>query len=462
MGGIFVITSSHMQTNHMPAPHITPSAWLPPFFLGLLLHALLSPPTGALCGESNPSVSLKLHASGFTSPVAFAPLNDGQGTMVVADQVGTLSLVNSAGIQRGQPFLSITDRITKLNAGFDERGILGFASHPDFLRTGKIYVYYSAPLDAHADQEWDHTSRISEFSVYEDDPELVDPRSERILLTFDQPYFNHNAGALAFGPQDGFLYIATGDGGNANGRGLGHSDIGNSQDLSNLLGKILRIDVHQGQPYAIPSDNPFQGADQRAEIYAIGLRNPWRMSFDRGGSHELFVADIGQNLFEEVNLITKGGNYGWNIREGRHCFDPDSPRSAPEACSQTDVRGQALVDPIIEYKNLNAFRGEPDAYGISVTGGYVYRGSKLKGLEGTYIFADWSQNWALPQGVLLAASPQSDGTWNVRRLSHGDPVLGGYIVAFGEDEKGELYVLTNASNQLINRSGNVFKLLPGS
>ena len=458
---MIVIFANTMQTNRLSiagwlgkrATHFIYGTFL--VFMGLVSHE-----SSALGAE--PSVALKLHASGFTSPVAFAPLNDGKGTMVLADQVGNLSLVNSAGIVRGQPFLSLSDRITKLNTGFDERGILGFAAHPKFAQNGKIYVYYSAPLRISADKEWDHTSRLSEFTTLEGDSEVIDRASEKVILEFDQPYFNHNAGALAFGPSDGFLYIATGDGGNANGQGIGHSSIGNSQDLGNLLGKILRIDIDKGNPYAIPEDNPFQGRGERGELYAIGLRNPWRFSFDRAGKHALYVADIGQNLFEEVNVVVKGGNYGWNIREGSHCFDPESPRKAPESCPQTDSRGKPLIDPIIEYKNLNAFRGESDAYGISVTGGYVYRGSRLEGLRGQYVFADWSQNWAVPSGVLLVGSQADDGSWRVSKLAHQGESLNGYIVAFGEDEKGELYVLTNASNQLINRNGKIYKLTPGS
>jgi len=409
-----------------------------------------------------PAVSLKPFAEGFTSPVALTPLNDGKGTLILADQVGTVYLVSSGGIVRGQPFLSLSHRLTKLNLGFDERGILGVVAHPGFKENGKIYVTYAAPLRASAAKDWDHTTHVSEFTTMSGDSERIDLDSEKVLLKYDQPYFNHNAGSLAFGPSDGFLYIATGDGGNANGTGIGHSEIGNSQDLTNLLGKILRIDVNQGNPYAIPSGNPFQGDGQKREIYALGLRNPWRISFDRAGSHELFAADIGQNLFEEVNIITKGANYGWNVREGLHPFNPDKPRQVPETGVNKDLQGKPFADPIFEYKNINAFRNDPEAYGISVTGGYVYRGDSIEGLQGHYVFADWSKNWALPGGVLLAASKDASGNWAVQTLDAEGPTdgkLNAYITAFGEDDKGELYVLTTASNALMNKKGGIYKLV---
>ncbi len=407
-----------------------------------------------------PAVKLKLFAEGFTSPIALTPLNDGKGTLLLADQVGLVHMVTASGIVRGQPFLSLVHRMAKLNMGFEERGLLGIAAHPDFKGNGKIYVYYSAPLRTSAPADWNHTSRISEFTIMEGDADRVDVDSEKVLISIDQPYFNHNGGSLAFGPKDGYLHIAVGDGGNANGRGIGHSEIGNSQDLSNMLGKILRIDVDHGDLYGIPGDNPFQGANMKSEIYAIGLRNPWRISFDRGGDHVLFAADIGQNLYEEVNIIDRGGNYGWNVREGFHCFNPEKPTETPEECPEKDVRGQLFTDPVLEYKNVKAFRNDPDAYGISITGGYVYRGESIDALVGKYIFADWSRNWAVPDGVLLAGSKSDKGQWNLETLElEGEKKVGSYIVAFGEDMKGELYVLTNASNGLMNRKGKVYKIV---
>lgn len=420
-------------------------------------------PNGVSLGEEVPVVRLKTFAEGFTSPVAMIPFPDGKGRLLVADQVGIVSIVSKSGRLTGQPFLTLSDRMAKLKQGFDERGLLGLTLHPNFEENGKVFVYYSAPLRSGADEDWDHTSRISEFKVMADDPQRVDIHSERVLLEFDQPYFNHNGGCLVFGP-DRYLYIASGDGGNANGVGRGHSKIGNGQDLGTLLGKILRIDVDGGLPYAVPEDNPFSGEGVRAEIYALGLRNPWRITFDRGGNRDLIAADIGQALYEEVNVVKKGGNYGWNIREGHHCFDPKKPHVSPEDCPEQDLRGNPLIGPVLEYKNASRFRGDPEAKGISITGGYVYRGKAIPSLQGLYIFADWTMNWAVPMGRLYYAKPAPDGDqWSMGTLPLQSSAEGGvpaYITAFGEGEDGELYVLTNGFNSLINRQGKVFKIVP--
>lgn len=408
------------------------------------------------------NIGLKPFCEGFTSPIALVPFPDGKGSLLIADQVGTVSLVSRSGVLRGQAFLSLSDRLTKLNQGFDERGLLGLALHPSFSKNGKLYVYYSAPLRSGAAIDWNHTSRLSEFTTRKDDRERVDMSSERILLEFDQPHFNHNGGCIAFGP-DGYLYIASGDGGNANGIGRGHSPLGNGQDLSNLLGKILRIDVDHGEPYSIPDDNPFSGENLRAEIFALGFRNPWRFSFDRGGEHALFAADVGQVLYEEVDIIIKGGNYGWNIREGHHCFDPKNPKQSPIDCAETDIRGAPFIEPIIEYKNAAGFGSDSDAKGISITGGYVYRGQAIEHLQGAYVFADWTLNWSLPKGSLYFAKQDSNENWKMHALPlKGKPngKIDAYITAFGEDSHGELYILTNGLNGLSHRKGKVYKLVP--
>ena len=436
----------------------SPSLWARTAAFGTLIFALLAPRAAEL-----PELKLKSFAEGFTSPIALIPFPDSKGSVLVADQVGIVSIISRLGVLQGLPFLALSDRMAKLNQGFDERGLLGLALHPDFTENGRLYVYYSAPLRSTAPPDWDHTSRISEFRVREDNSRRVDPNSERVLLEFDQPYFNHNGGCIAFGP-DGYLYIASGDGGNANGLGRGHSPIGNSQDPTNLLGKILRIDVNRSTPgraYGIPEDNPLQGEGQKPEIYALGLRNPWRITFDREGNHDLFAADIGQTLYEEVNLIRNGGNYGWNIREGTHCFDPKNPKISPNDCPEKDLRGQPLLDPVLEYKNVNGFRGDPEAGGISVTGGYVYRGQAIPQLYGHYVFADWTANWAVPMGVLFHSDPTADESpWSMDRLPLSGEPLNAYVTALGEDDQGELYILTNGLNGLSQRKGKVYKLVP--
>jgi glucose/arabinose dehydrogenase len=420
-----------------------------------LLLLLVSPVVFA--AEQKPTVALKQIAAALTSPTVFAQLPDGR--LLIGDQVGTVYLTTGGGgLTNDTVFLDVRPKLAKLNQGFDERGLLGLALHPQFKENGKLYVYYSAPKRAEAPADWDHTSHVSEFKADKDKVELS---TERLLMQIDQPFFNHNSGRLAFGP-DGYLYIASGDGGNANDQGK-RPETGNGQNLETLLGKILRIDVNKGQPYGIPQDNPFVGGGKgKPEIYAWGLRNPWSMTFDRAGKHELFVADVGQDRFEELNIIAKGGNYGWNIREGFGCFDPKAPKNPPADCPKKGANGEPLIDPVLAYKSFRAFPKDPEATGISVTGGYVYRGKALPELQGKYVFADWSRNWAVADGVLLVASPGGDGKWTFQPLQVEGSTSGGvkaYVTAFGQDNEGELYVLTNGRNSLTGTTGKVFKIV---
>ena len=423
-----------------------------------LLMTLASP---ALPSGPTDGLTLKVVAEGFTSPLVLTPLDDDSGRLLIVDQIGSIHVLNKDGTLADTLFLDLRSRLTKLNEGFDERGVLGLALHPDFKSNRKFYVYYSAPRQASAKEDWDHTSHVSEFKVTADNPARADHDSERVILTIDQPYFNHNGGRLVFGP-DGYLYIGVGDGGNASDIGRGRSEIGNGQDLSVLMGKILRIDVDKGDPYGIPSDNPFKDGQGRPEIFAYGLRNPWGISFDRGGEHEFFAVDIGQTLYEEVNLIRKGGNYGWNIREGNICFDPQNPKEPAKDCPDKAANGDPLIGPIMVYKNKNGFRRDEFAHGISVTGGYVYRGNAIPGLQGKYIYADWSGNWALPDGVLLAGTRDGDGNWSMSPIALEGTRAGrltAYVVAMAEDALGELYVLTNGRNSLAGKTGKVYKLV---
>ncbi|MGV3772194.1 MAG: PQQ-dependent sugar dehydrogenase [Verrucomicrobiales bacterium] len=407
--------------------------------------------------EQGGGVGLKQIADGFVSPTALAPLPGSEGKLLVADQVGTITVLGKDGQREEKLFLDLKSKLTKLNQGFDERGLLGLALHPDFKNNSKFYVYYSAPKAENAPADFDHTSHLSEFTAKGD--VLA---TEKVLLKIDEPYFNHNGGSLQFGP-DGFLYIATGDGGDANDVGR-RPEIGNGQSLDTLLGKILRIDVNSEKGYKVPSDNPFVGKQGvKPEIFAYGFRNPWRMSFDRGGKHELFAADVGQDAYEEVNVVIKGGNYGWRIKEGFHCFNPKDPKNAPATCAETGAHGEPLLDPIFEYKNFRAFPKDPEAKGISITGGYIYRGKALANLQGNYIFADWSKQWVKGDGVIYSASRSEQGkTWKIQPVELGSHPkgLGGYVVSFGEDADGELYVLTNGANGLIGKNGKVHKLVP--
>ena len=413
----------------------------------------------ALAAEGKSGVALKLVTTNLTAP---SILTDFDGKRVlVAEQVGPIHLMTPDG--QLKPFADFTSKL-KINFGkFDERGVLGLALHPKFAANRKFYVCYSAEKRAGVPAAWDHTMNLSEFTAKGDTADLG---TERILLQIDEPYFNHNGGRIAFGP-DGFLYLGSGDGGHKNDINKEDADKargphGNGQDLNTLLGKILRIDVDKpaaGKLYGIPQDNPFAKGGGLPEIYAWGIRNPWGMSFDRGGQRELFEVEVGQSRWEEVNIIVKGGNYGWNLREGAEWFNPKK-ELAPLEKPYVDPGNAKFVDPILVYENVAAF--PQTGKGKSVTGGYVYRGKALPQLTGKYIFADWSKHFALPQGVLFAATKGADSKWTLAQLepeSHSGPSIGAFVWAFGEDKDGELYLLTNQTGALGNKSGKIWKLV---
>ncbi|MBI4295102.1 MAG: PQQ-dependent sugar dehydrogenase [Chloroflexi bacterium] len=405
------------------------------------------------------SVKLRLVAEGFASPVGLVPSLDGTGRLFVVDQAGIIWVLTAAGNRLGEPFLDLRSRMVSLNQAYDERGLLGLAFHPSYRDNGRLFVYYSAPLRNGGPQGWNHTSHISEFGVVPGDANKADPASERVILQVDQPQSNHNAGTIVFGP-DGYLYIPLGDGGAANDVGLGHPPMGNGQDTSTLLGSILRIDIDAGEPYGIPEDNPFVGKEGRDEIFAFGFRNPFRISFDMGGSHELFAADVGQNLWEEVDIVTMGANYGWNIKEGAHFFDPQNPGRSPATGPDVDASGQPLLDPIIEYG-----RGEAGGLGTAVIGGYVYRGSAIAGLQGAYVFGDFSASGARADGRLfLATRPaEADAMWPMKELGVATAAngrLGAFLRAFGQDADGELYVLTADVPGPQGATGKIYRIVP--
>jgi glucose/arabinose dehydrogenase len=445
------------------AMHLTPHRVAHP----ALLIVLIATACALLAAPAPAAVSLQEIASGYVSPVLLSSLPGAPGELLVGDQVGVIYRLDKNGRQAEAPFLDLRPHLTTLRNNFDERGLLGLAFPPNFKSNGKFYVYYSAPLQPGAPKGWDHTSHLSEFSVQKGNIREADPHSERVLLRVDQPQFNHNGGRIAFGP-DGLLYIGLGDGGQGNDKGEGHAPEGNGQNKDTLLGKILRIEVDRKDPgleYGIPKDNPFAKGGGRPEIFAWGIRNPWGMSFDRGGRRQLFAADVGQTMWEEVNIIEKGGNYGWRLREGFVGFNPDKPTSPPEDAPTTAADGTPLRDPILAYKNFKGHPGDPDLKGTSVTGGYVYRGKAIKELRGRYVFADWSKNWGVADGILLLGTPPKSRTekrWSVEPLPlvNKPPGLLGYVVALGEDDDGELYALTTQRNALNGTTGKVYKLVP--
>jgi len=404
------------------------------------------------------AVRLVLVADGFTGPVDLAAPDDGSGRLLIADLVGRIWVVTREGERLERPFLDITDRMVALNPGYDERGLLGMALHPDYANNGRFFVYYSARLRPDAPAGWDHTSHLSEFHVSVD-PNVGDAASERVILQIDQPQSNHNGGQIAFGP-DGYLYVALGDGGGANDVGPGHPPQGHGQDIATLLGSILRIDVDGGRPYAVPGDNPFVGQEGRDEIYAYGLRNPFRFSFDAAGEWGLIAADVGQNLYEEVNRIERGGNYGWNIMEATHCFSPQSARTPPEECPQVGAHGEPLLLPILEY----AHPGMSDGYGVSVTGGFVYRGQAVPRLQGLYVFGDWSGSLTAERPTLLAGiPPASEGeAWRREEILVQPPSGEGgreFLLSFGQDADLELYVLTTRNTGPSGNTGAVYRIV---
>ena len=400
-------------------------------------------------------VALMPVADGLTAPMGFVSAGDER--MFILDQIGLIRIMKPNGTVVDEPFLDIRDRIVQLSPRYDERGLLGLAFHPNFAEKGRLYVLYSAPLRSGAPEGWNCANRVSEFMVYEDNPDQVNMSSERILLEIDKPQMNHNGGSIVFGP-DGYLYIPLGDGGGANDVGLGHAPDGNGQNTSTLLGKILRIDVDsQGDdmPYGIPADNPFLGKEGfLPEIWAYGFRNPWMITFDKGGDHGLYVSDAGQNMWEEVDLVVRGGNYGWNIREGAHCFDPGNPINSPDICEDNGSLGETLIDPIIEYGH---------DLGTVIVGGYIYRGKAITELEGNYIFADWSKDFTKGDGTLLVATPSSDGLWRWQELRIADTSSGrinSFIRSFGQDDEGEIYILTSNEMGPVNQTGRIFKIIP--
>jgi len=335
----------------------------------------------------------KLVINGFTRPVDLQSARDGSGRLFIIEKYGVIRLVKD-WLPSPQPFLDISDRV---NEGGNEMGLLGFAFHPDFEQNGYFYVNYTGAGG--------HT-RISRFTANGD---TADPNSEQVLMVIEQPYENHNGGMVAFGP-DGYLYLGLGDGGLA---GDPHK---HGQNTQSLLSKILRIDVNNGVPYSIPADNPFGN-----EVWAYGLRNPWRFSFDRL-TGDLYIGDVGQGEWEEVDYLPvgspSGANFGWSVMEGGHGYD--------------GLFQEGMLLPVAEYSHSNPYSG------CSVTGGYVYRGS-MPEWNGIYLYGDYCTGTVW--GLIL-----SNGQWQTQVMFE----TGHSITSFGEDENGELY--------LVSDTGGVYNL----
>ncbi len=358
--------------------------------------------TGYTLEEAFPGINIP-------NPVELTSPDDGTQRIFVIAQKGAIHVFpNQSNVTATKTFLDISKQV----AYGGEMGLLGLTFHPDFTNNGFFYVNYT--------KDNPRETVISRFTVDPQDADKADPNSELILLKFEQPYGNHNGGGIKFGP-DGFLYITVGDGGS------GGDPQNHGQNQSTLLGTILRIDVNQtngNRNYGIPNDNPFRGNtnDYREEIYAYGLRNAWRFSFDNE-TNRLYAGDVGQNKIEEINIIENGGNYGWRIMEGEDCFKPER-----------DCNTTGLVKPIHQYLQASGA-------GRSVTGGYVYRGNGFSDLQGQYIYGDYQSGniWVL----------KSDGN----KVTSNDLLMSTRILisSFGEDSNKELYVLSHAD-------GKIFKI----
>lgn len=350
----------------------------------------------------SPIALVPVVTSDLRHPLFLTHAGDGSGRLFVVEQPGRVRIYKQ-GRLLGTPFLDVGDLVSFGG----ERGLLGLAFHPAYRTTGRLFVNYSRGTDG--------ATIVAEYRVSKN-PDVAQPEGT-VLLVVEQPYGNHNGGMVAFGP-DGYLYIGMGDGGAG-------GDPGNrGQQRLELLGKVLRIDVDGERPYAIPRDNPFVEGGGRPEIFAYGFRNPWRFSFDRQ-TGRLWAADVGQDAYEEVSIVRRGGNYGWRIMEAAHCFDP------PTGCKKS-----GLELPVAEYRNAGSR--------CSITGGYVYRGEQVPELRGLYLFGDYCSGEIF--GVEEAAA--TDGAV----VGHPSVLLDTdfRISSFGEDERGELY--------LVDHGGGVYRI----
>jgi len=420
---------------------------------------------------SNPETyDLAVVTENLVSPINITYAPDDSHRLFIVDQVGKVWIINADGTKATQPFIDITNKMVAISPDYDERGLLGLAFHPQYASNGKFYLFYTAPPNPggpDATNLWNNLTRISEFTV-SSDAGHADAATERVILESNHPQMNHDGGTIAFGP-DGYLYISIGDGGNKNDIGPGHvSDWyadntgGNGQDIEqNLLGNILRIDVNStsiDKNYAIPADNPFVGTAGLDEIYAYGFRNPYRFSFDMGGDNALYVGDAGQSLYEEIDVVTKGGNYGWNVKEGTHCFNADDELAGRAACPETDPNGNPLIDPVIEVPNsANPAGGET----ISIVGGNIYRGDAIASLEGKYIFGSLSGDFTEMSGKLFVSTPGGSGLWDYDGLALKSfpNNLGQYVKGFGQGDDGEIYVATSTEIGPKGTTGKVYKLI---
>lgn len=402
-----------------------------PFFLiaGLAIAFLCSCGPGTESKEQtkpHPD-SLVFHlekiADSLDAPLAIENAHDGSGRLFIGEQAGKIMVLKNGKVLP-EPFINIRKLLVPMRNEYMDVGLLGFAFHPDYKNNGRFFIHYSAP----SKKGFDNTSILAEGHVSAGNPDKAED-TLHTLLEVEQPESNHNGGNIVF-DKNGHLFLGFGDGG---GQGDKHGKIGNSQDTAQLLGKIIRLDVNKEKPYAIPPDNPFVNKPGRDEIYSYGFRMPWRIAFDRE-TGELFCSDVGQDKYEEVDIIEKGRNYGWRAMEGFHIYD---------SLLYNEAEQYAL--PVVEY---------PHSDGISITGGYVYRGKEFPDMNGIYLFADWAFK-------MYCMTKDDSGKWTKRDCRFADKPDNKFkfrINSFGEDESGEVYMAIQNEIGAISPTGEIYKI----
>ncbi|MEY2510808.1 MAG: hypothetical protein QOE26_1571 [Verrucomicrobiota bacterium] len=423
-------------------------------------------------GKGPVRIELQTVLTGITSPMQWLSANDGSGRMFLVEQTGKIKIFNN-GTLNATPFLDVTSRLVALSANYDERGLLSMAFHPGFTNPSspgyrKIYTYTSEPVAGAADftvpisGQFNCQAVIAEWQVSAGNPDVIDPATRREVMRIDHPQSNHDGSTLVFRPSDHYLYISLGDGGAANDSGDGHNPTtGNGQDLITVLGKILRIDplapaltssssdpVSANGKYRVPISNPFvvttQPANRVAEIYALGLRNVFRFSFDPP-TDKLIAGEVGQDHVEEIDLIEAGKNYGWNRKEGTFLFN-----SSNGNVSFDPSPDPALTNPLAQYSHDD---------GIAVLGGFVYHGSSVLALPGKYVFGDLAAPGSV-SGRLFYLDDLNSGTIKEFRIGNQERELDLLLKGFGQDANGEVYVLADTNIGPTGTTGRVLKIIP--
>ena len=384
---------------------------------------------------------------GLNKPLAMVQPH-GESRMFIMEHEGLIKVLEDGKITH--TLLAVSSIVLPFNSDYSEAGLLGMAIHPNFKKNGKIYVAYSAPIGSDntvAPEGYSHLNVVEEFVVSKTSKNRIDPNSGKRVHSLPWPNFNHNGHWIGFGP-DQMLYISTGDGG-YKAEWTEKKANYNSQKLDNYFGKILRIDVSQStkdKPYRIPADNPMvKVAQALPEIWAYGLRDPWRCSFDTKGRKQLFCGDVQEDSFESIKIIEKGKNMGWPIVEGHmRCFSWENPQISKDNCDKS-----AINPAIIEYPNCSAVPA--GCKGISVAGGFIDRSNSTK-LHGKYIFGDWSKRFDQNDGQIFVASPSKDGAWSMvnTQIRMSEPTTNGklpYILSFAQDLKGNVYALTAVNSR---------------